>query len=329
MLSECCEIMEANISFNSTSEQVNYNSTATHCFESSICLGFHIVCCVIGTIGILSNGITLVVVGKEKRLHTVTYVSISCLALADFVYVSSRVPRDNLQFWYRQRDEFNLNFVRVCDLLSLSGACSSILHVILLSLLRYVLLVHPLKSHVWLTVTKVKLISFMTWVLSIAIASFYLYAVVINGRINVQLAKVTNLTVTVVMSVLPIVLIVTLHTLKARTLLRSLASCQKSTVRRMSRMVTFIITAFILTTLPSSVADCIKIALIESGSSEAQRSWLSVLQFVGRLGLYINFSTNPFIYLTTSSQFRKAMTCQRNVYRSSFSNGSNCRTESF
>lgn len=318
--------MEANISFNSTSEQVNYNSTATHCFESSICLGFHIVCCVIGTIGILSNGITLVVVGKEKRLHTVTYVSISCLALADFVYVSSRVPRDNLQFWYRQRDEFSLNFVRVCDLLSLSGACSSILHVILLSLLRYVLLVHPLKSHVWLTVTKVKLISFMTWVLSIAIASFYLYAVVINGRINVQLAKVT---VTVVMSVLPIVLIVTLHTLKARTLLRSLASCQKSTVRRMSRMVTFIITAFILTTLPSSVADCIKIALIESGSSEAQRSWLSVLQLVGRLGLYINFSTNPFIYLTTSSQFRKAMTCQRNVYRSSFSNGSNCRTESF
>lgn len=118
LLYECYEIMESNISFNSTSELVNYslNSTATHCsFEPSIGLGFHIVYCVIGTIGILSNGITIVVVCKEKRLNTLTYVSILCLALADFVYVSSKLPRDNLLFWYCQLNEFRFNFMRVCD----------------------------------------------------------------------------------------------------------------------------------------------------------------------------------------------------------------------
>lgn len=312
---------------NSSTGQLNASSPGpvSPCLESPLCLGFHVACFVFGGIGIISNGMVLVTVGREKRLHTVTFVSISCLALADFVYVASRFARDTTKIWYRGSDDFIRNFTVVCDLFSVSGACASIFHVILLSVLRYFLVVHALKSYVLITLKKVKLVSFITWLVSFAIGSFYLYAVILNGRQYVQLAKVTNLTVTVVMSVLPIVLIGTLHVFKARTLLRSLATCRKSTVRRMSRIVTLIITAFVITTLPSSVADCIKIALLESDGRVVRREWLSVLQYVGRLGLYINFTINPFIYLLSSPQFRKALICQRFVYRPS---ESTARTES-
>lgn len=303
-----------NVHRSNTTEQYNGTTGVTSsCIQSSTCLGFYIACSIVGATGVFSNGMVLAVVGREKRLHTVTYTSISCLALADFVYITSRFARDNMRFWYSEKTEISVNFSRACDTLSISGACASILHVILLSMLRYYIVVHPLKSHVWLTVRRVKLVSLGVWFLAIAIASFYVYAVVINGRVNIQLAKFTNLAVTIVMSVLPIVLIGTLHILKARTLLRSLAACRKSTVRRMSRMVTLIITTFMVTTLPSSVADCIKIAYMESGTLQVHMHWLIVLQYVGRLGLYINFTINPFIYLVSSPQFRKAtMCCQGN-----------------
>ncbi|XP_061168752.1 melanocortin receptor 4-like [Saccostrea echinata] len=290
----------------------HYNETSgqatSFCLHSTMCLGFYIACFTVGATGMVANGMVLIVVGKDKRLHTVTYVSISCLALADFVYTTSRFARDNMRLWYLEgRDDFSVNFSRVTDLFSLSGACASILHIVLLSLLRYFMVVYPLESHVWLTIKRVISISVGAWLLAIAIGSFYVYAVVINGRANLQLAKVTNIAVTSTMSVLPIVLIVTLHTLKARTLLRSLAACRKSTVRRMSRIVTLIITAFIVTTLPSSIADCIKIAYLESGISVINLTWLAILQHVGRLGLYINFTINPFIYILSSPQFRKAL----------------------
>lgn len=146
-----------------------------------MCLGFYIVCCVIGMIGILLNGIIFVVVCKEKCLYIVMYVFIFCFVLVDFVYVLLRVLRDNLQIWYYQRDEFSLNFMRVCDLLSLLGVCLFILYVILLLLLCYVFLVYFLKGYVWFIVIKVKLIFFMIWLLFVVIVLFYFYVVVING----------------------------------------------------------------------------------------------------------------------------------------------------
>lgn len=275
---------------------------------TSYCIPMTIAISVIAVCGIAANGIVLTIVAQNSRLHRPTFTAIAALALADFLFLAFRYTRHILQGYFRNiiTSEAMKVIKFVCDLGGLTAGGSSIIHVILLSLLRYYIVVHPLKSHIVVTNRKILLVSLAVWVFSAFNGWFYLYAVLINRKNDLQMSKITNVTVTLVMSIAPLIIIVFFHVLKARKLSQSIAACKLHATKRMSQIVTFVIVSYVVTTTPANVRDVI---LISWGPSKD--TWMAVYGLVGRLLLFTNYAINPFIYFVHSPQFKKYINCCR------------------
>ncbi|XP_052097896.1 galanin receptor type 1-like [Mytilus californianus] len=183
---------------------------------------------------------------------------------------------------------------------------ASIVHIVFLSVVRYFIIVHPFRSYVLLTNLRVIFVTIGIWALSTGIAVLYTYAVLIKGSEDTRLEETTNLVLTILFSVLPVLFITILHVLKAKVLIKSISNCSQ-TVRNMSRVVTIILTSFIITTTPSSTID---IMIISLGYHYTKTRWFFITSQVAKILLFLNFTVNPFVYFVNSIQFRKSFkTC--------------------
>ncbi|XP_060070620.1 thyrotropin-releasing hormone receptor-like [Ylistrum balloti] len=273
---------------------------------TSFCIPMTVAISVIAVCGIVTNFIVILVITKDSRLRRPTFTAIVALSISDFTFLLFRYIRYVITGYFR--DVISLHVMKnikfVCDLVGLTAGGSSIIHVILLSILRYYIVVHPLKSHIAITNRRIMLVSLGVWVFSGLNGWFYLYAVIINRQNDLQMSKVTNIVVTLVMSILPLVIILFFHVLKARKLKDSIAACKLNATKQMSQIVTFVIVTYIVTTTPVNTRD---ILLISWGDSK--ETWMMVFGQIGRLLLFLNYAINPFIYFVHSPQFRKKIWC--------------------
>ncbi|OWF38228.1 thyrotropin-releasing hormone receptor-like [Mizuhopecten yessoensis] len=293
---------------------------------TSYCVPITIAISCIALIGIITNLIVVFVIVKDSRLRRPTFIAIVALSLSDFTFLLFRYIRYVVMGYFR--DLISAHVMKtikfVCDLVGLTAGGSSIMHVLLLSVLRYYIVVHPLKSHIAITNKRIILVSLCVWVFSALNGWFYLYAVIINRENDLQMSKVTNITITLVMSILPLATILFFHVLKARTLKDSLAACKLNATKQMSQIVTFVIVTYIVTTTPANTRD---ILVISWGHSK--ETWMMVFGQIGRLLLFMNYAINPFIYFVHSPQFRKNIRyCWRKQHLHNVSTGRTPRSMS-
>ena len=273
------------------------SSTSGFC-ATDYCIPMVVVLSIIALFGMFGNFLVVGIILNDKKIHRVTFVSLAVLAISDLLFLVPRYVRYIVQAYFSddfEKHDYDI-FRFVLDFVSLIGAGSSIVNIVLLSVMRYFMVVHPLRTHVWLTIHKVFVISGIVWGLCALNAGFYMFAVVIQ-RNDQDLSYYTNIVITILMSVLPVVLIVIFHLLKARKLHNSLMHCNEDTVKRMSRVITFVCACFLITTMPSNIMDVMRIA-----SFHSKEAWFKYLSQIGRVLLFLNYSINPYIYFLHAPQ---------------------------
>lgn len=272
---------------------------------TSHCLPIALTLSVISIVGMVTNLIVIVAIARDRKLHHPTFVVICSLAVADLVFLCARYPRYIIKGFFIQDipHEHYINIKWILDIVGLLAGGASIIHIVFMSAVRYFIVVHPFTSHVMLTNKRVVLMSVGMWMLASGIAALYTYAILINGEKDPKLQEITNIVITVFMSILPIVVITIFHLLKAKVLLKSVSNCSK-TVQNMSRVVTFVIVTFIITTTPSNATD---VMILSFGYYYTQSRWFFVVSQVARAFLFLNFAINPFIYFVQSPQLQKSI----------------------
>ncbi|XP_063425875.1 adrenocorticotropic hormone receptor-like [Mytilus trossulus] len=298
------------IHFNNTTENNTYGNvsdekTLSKVFRvDSYCVPIATILSVISIVGLVTNFIVIVTIASDRKLHQPTFVVICSLAVADFLFLFTRYPRYIIQCFFTAK--FSVELLRaikmILDFSGFLAGIASIVHIVFISVLRYFIIVHPFRSYVLLTNLRVILMTFVIWTLSAGIAILYTFAVLINGSKDPRLRETTNLVLTILFSLLPVLFITTLHVLKANVLIQSISNCSQ-TVRSMSRIVTIVLTSFIITTTPSSTIDI----MIIFGYNYTKTQWFSITSQLAKILLFLNFTVNPFVYFVNSIQFRKSI----------------------
>jgi hypothetical protein len=120
--------------------------------------------------GIIANVLVVALVLKDKRLRSPTYVAIACLALSDAIFVTTNII-GAVEIVVRSLTcTFPLTYGGPV-VATVKGICwfSANAHVSVLAFVRYVLVLYPLKSHVYLTTKKIIMSSAFVWTLGILI----------------------------------------------------------------------------------------------------------------------------------------------------------------
>lgn len=145
-------------------------------FEFPTDVIFNIMSAVIAVLGVIGNFVTIVMISYQSRFHTPTFVAIKCLAVSDFFGTIAAVFEffTNVLFLL-QHNAFS--YLYLFDIINLTVYLCSLCHVLLLCAVRYLLVVHPLDSRQYLTVTVVSLGSLTSWVLCFVFVGIYIYLV--------------------------------------------------------------------------------------------------------------------------------------------------------
>jgi hypothetical protein len=129
-----------------------------------------VIALVIGSLGLVGNLCTIIKIWSDKKFHTPTFAAIVCLAFADFL----SLIRCYFSFYanvYEYLGDNVLGFY-VFDIVNLMVFTSSMGHMVLLSVVRYLIIVHPLQSKIHLSVLVVTLWSLTLWIISFIFAVF-------------------------------------------------------------------------------------------------------------------------------------------------------------
>ncbi|VDI01239.1 Hypothetical predicted protein [Mytilus galloprovincialis] len=297
-----------NTTENETYGNVSDEKTLSKVFHfDSYCVPIATTLSAISIVGLVTNLVVIVTIASDRKLHQPTFVVICSLAVADFMFLFTRYPRYIIQCFFTAK--FSVELLRaikmVLDFSGFLAGIASIVHIVFMSVVRYFIIVYPFRSYVLLTNLRVILMTIVIWTLSAGIAVLYTFAVLINASKDPRLRETTNLVLTILFSILPVLFITILHVLKAKVLTKSISNCSQA-VRNMSRVVTIVLTSFIITTTPSSTIDI----MIILGYNYTKTQLFSITSQVAKILLFLNFTVNPFVYFVNSIQFRKCInTC--------------------
>lgn len=183
-------------------------------FHTDVDYIINIICAVIAVLGGIGNIVTIVIISYQSKLHTPTFVVIKCLAVSDFFGLftfSFQYFTNVLTFLRRQNTS---TYANLFEIIVNAVYLNSPSHVLLLCAVRYLLVVHPLDSRRYLTVTVVSLGSLTSWILSFVFAVIYvsLYSAFGVRDQNIGLALEMASTIIVILYlVLSVIIIISMH----------------------------------------------------------------------------------------------------------------------
>uniref|UniRef100_A0A8W8LMD6 G-protein coupled receptors family 1 profile domain-containing protein n=2 Tax=Magallana gigas TaxID=29159 RepID=A0A8W8LMD6_MAGGI len=240
---------------------------------------FTCVICTIAFFGCIGNLATIVKIVYDPKYHTPTFAAIGQLALADFLSITITTfdrMTNILEMWS------HIIFI------SNTSIMSSYSHVCFLSVVRYLITVHPLQSRRHLTVTAVCLCSLTIWIFCGVFSAILNYTAV--GFIYVLTIRlvVNVFTLLIVCSIMTL-----LHVKKIRTLQNSLSVTDQSQ-RRMNIVVAMILSIFVLYQLPL-IANNIMILFLYQQFSDKLYNHVNNIFYFNIFVACINYSCNPYI----------------------------------
>jgi hypothetical protein len=121
---------------------------------------------VIGSLGLIGNICTILKIWSDKKFHTQTFTVIWCLAFADFL----SIVEWHFNGFINLARSIIGDHVLVVIVLAIVREVfffSSLGHMVLLSVVRYLITVHPPQSRSHLTTSVVMLWSVTVWILSL------------------------------------------------------------------------------------------------------------------------------------------------------------------
>lgn len=234
---------------------------------------------VIASFGILGSLVTMGKILHEPKLHTPTFAVIGYLALADFLSVIA------FTFFYFT----NYKFVKSFAICFYAFYVNSSFHVVLLSTVRYFIILYPLKSRQHLTINKISLTSLLVMFIS------SLFAVVISDIYDISdmYASMVNCVLVAIEIVIVCSILIALHVKKLISI-HSSPSLTVHTERRMNAVFTAIIIIFVIFHACHLIKALYEYLVIYEYVSYDSNTLL-LLQYIYLLTACINYSCNPYI----------------------------------
>ena len=259
-------------------------------------------------IGILVNILVIIRVIKDRKLRSNTFVGIACLALADSLFLAL-----NLTFTY----EIVIRTLMCTLPRQLKGTAFAYLkgvawfgangHVALMAIIRYIILVYPIKSQAFLTTKRVLLSSAGVWTLALLVRGIFTLIVKLTGE-KPRESVIIYLSMWIITYLLPLVVTTSLHITKIKMVKKTSYHSENSLVRksiaRMSKMIIVIIICAAVLPLPMLVFGTL--GAIESVEYPS-RNFKSIFRSIAHLLFLLNNCVNPLIYAFMSKPFRMSI----------------------
>ncbi|GAB1865732.1 Galanin receptor type 1 [Camponotus japonicus] len=274
---------------------------------------------IIGILGLAGNSLVVVVVAANPGMRSTTNILIINLAVADLLFVIFCIPFTAtdfvLPYW-----PFGNVWCKIVQYLIIVTAYASVYTLVLMSLDRYLAVVHPIASMSWRTENHAILAIGVTWVVILALSA---PALVIHGEIHYVFHEEDgppeNLTACRVLSqydwtsfqvsfffmsyVLPLVLICIFYMSVLIKLWRGARVSAESRRgrRRVTRLVFVVVGVFAACWCP------IQVILVSKSLDVFPLTTTTIMvQIVSHILAYTNSCVNPFLYAFLSDNFRKA-----------------------
>lgn len=267
-----------------------YNSLTTRS-ETDRILWFlsQIICCV----GIIGNFCVIFVVIFERTFHKATFIVLAFLAVSDALTLICQSLQVSVLF--TGAVDANSLEAKILILLTNFVLLISSYHILYISILRYFIIVHPLKTYIYLNIKTTVLISAAIYTV-IPTVAFVTYLAVFKLSDN-NLNQYYFLLVSGILYFTPVILMAGFHIAKCRTLHnRKFHTCE-ATLRKMSHTILVIIVMSCVLPVPLLVAT----VYIFTGNN------IQVELVVGlKICFFTKHAVNPIVYSFMSAKFRQS-----------------------
>lgn len=156
-----------------------------HCTDE---LARLILCPLIAGVALLGNVLAVLSIRVRDKFRIPTYAAISCLAVSDSLAVIFRLARAltcricvlyyDTRTCLSGKHTLYDKFGAIASIPSFISIHSSFCHLVLFSVIRYIIVVHPMFAHRYLTSGKVLRYSGLAWIVTFVISSAYVYCCV-------------------------------------------------------------------------------------------------------------------------------------------------------
>lgn len=289
----------------------NYTDGKTSCLYINNCTPMNIFLGALAAYGFISNLLVFILIWIDRNLNNPIYTGIQLLSIPDSIVLSIRflwiaIPSID----YRSRDTDRLLAVSVGVMAIYVTSCgSSVAHVLLLAVQQYLLIAHPIKSRLWITRRKTVISSMLLWTVTAIMMAPYIYLIYFYQNYKRE-TSIFNDVYTAIYYVVPIAILLTLHVLKTKALRSSLLN-RDAALKRVSRMISLVILAYVITTVPTTVK-----GVLELSYCPMIDEWYIVFGHIGNILLFLNHTINPYIYFLSTPQFRHTLIiCCKFSYR--------------
>lgn len=252
--------------------------------------------------GMAGNGLTVVAIATDRKLHTKTYATIAAIAVADCMYCTMTVLWSTLMLAYLDYSNYRqyrkcindflfLLMNTVVSVLFSASYIASSLSISLLSIVRFVILSLPLKANTILRKSSLVFILILIWFLSIALAVCKIIPLQFIYREHINLVDVF------VTFIVPLLTIIIFHGMKIFTLRQS--AYRKTEVKKMERLVIAIILLFFVCNLPWQVLRVLA----------QYKVYVPVYLLQSMMGYLLQFNNcvNPVLYAFLSPRIRHSI----------------------
>lgn len=261
--------------------------------------------------GLLGNAMVVLVLFKYKRLRSMTDVYLLNLAISDLLFVFS------LPFWgYYAADQwvFGLGLCKIISWMYLVGFYSGIFFIMLMSIDRYLAIVHAVFSLRARTVTYGVITSLVTWSVAVCISLPGLlfstsyeehnrtYCKTRYSFNSVQWKVLSSLEVNIVGLVIPLGIMLFCYS----KIIRTLQHCKNEKKNKAVKMIFAVVVLFLVFWTPYNVVlfleTLVELEVLQGCTFERHLDY--AIQATETLA-FVHCCLNPIIYFFLGEKFRK------------------------
>lgn len=248
-------------------------------------------------IGFVGNSITVGFIVVSKKLHTPTYVTISCLAASDVLASVSRyvliLPDPFKSFLNENPQQY------VYDIFTFLFLHSAFFHVVLLSYVRFVFITSPLQS-LKLTCSRILFLSCVVWISSLVITLGYgvVQGLTLKIMITIETRDWCESVFALYVSIVPFIVVLYLNFRKLYYLYNQSSSVRRTRIANSMSVMFFIIIVIHLLTTIYPLFYTIDYAVLRNRSLLDRNK--SIVHQMFSFSLIVNNNLNPLIYFMFS-----------------------------